>query len=401
MTQKAKRNHTALKSFAWSFLLLLLSSATPLLSDVSFKTSKLLFQLGAGYNSNLYQVSSYYDSNLVQAPMQLIGAQMNSWLRFSRRLKTLIVLDGDYAFYTGESNANEWQVQAKAKTMTILLKKKRAFLPRVDWIVEFAADKKDQLYTDRAAGAENYITIKGVDGIGLNLGDYFDRQSFGAASGLDVDVTRRLQFSLNYALERNDYKDIQDRAHSLFYSLDNQSSALETAMTLKILSGLALEIKLDKESRNYSHKFAKRLEGTQTDSLMREYAYDKRALSLRYEYFPFFGRLSVSSWLRDDRFEGYYNYRREQYQADFGFQLDPKYVVIIKLRRAFKEYDNLDLGDKLLYNRYFSGELTLNCAISHSLAVTASFLFDREYSTFDKFNYEASIWQIGMHYRLR
>lgn len=201
------------------FFGLLLVQASDSIGRIRTKTQKLGVKIGTGYDTNIFRVSQASDSNRVEAPRETIDANLSWWIYWDRRIKTYLSTSGRYSNYQGNSFANEWDWKAKGKTSLVLIRR-----PGVKWMFEFKAARKDQIYTDRALGAENFLTLNGNEADQIPLKDLLDRFSFLVGSGLDIAFNRWSSLSLEYFMESNDYKNIDNPVLQNTYSLDNTGS---------------------------------------------------------------------------------------------------------------------------------------------------------------------------------
>ncbi|NOY58665.1 MAG: hypothetical protein GXO75_07000 [Calditrichaeota bacterium] len=373
------------------FFGLLLVQASDSIGRIRSKTPKLGVKIGTGYDTNIFRVSQASDSNRVEAPRETIDANLSWWIYWDRRIKTYLSTSGRYSNYQGNSFANEWDWKAKGKTFLALIRRPRGFRPGVKWMFEFEAARKDQIYTDRALGAENFLTLNGNGADQVPLKDLLDRSSFLIGSGFDIAFNRLSSLSLEYFMENNDYKNIDNPALQNTYSLDNVGSGFVVDFVVEPTNSTKIRLSYEGTDRRYEHKLARNLARRELADQQRRYWFDKYGLTLYWDTYRFRARLSASTRFRDDSFEGYYNYVYRHIGGNLVFGLPFDMTLSLGMKNEWKDYDNLTLADQVLQNRYATFDLGLVLPISSNFDFLVTLIHDRERSTFQKFTYDRNI----------
>ena len=377
------------------FVILFFAGASSSTSGVRVKPPKVDVQIGAGYDSNIFRVSQASDSNRVEAPRQTIDGGLSWWIYWDKRIRTYLSASGQYSNYQQNTFANEWDWKARGKTFLTLNRRPRGFKPGIKWMFEFEAAQRDQIYTDRALGAENFLTLNGNGGDVVPLKDLLDRSSFLLGSGFDIDFTRWSSLSLEYFMQTNDYKNIDSPTLQSTYSLDNSESGFLVDFVIEPTRMTKIRLSYQGVERQYEHKLARNMDRVEIPDVPRQYRYDKYGVTFYWDTNFFQARIFASSRIRKDLYEGYYNYNYQQVGGRVAFDLPFNMILSLGLKSERKDYENLTLSGQVLQNRYETFDLGLAYPIWTNIDFRIIFIRDLERSTYEKFTYDRNIFLGG------
>lgn len=367
-------------------------------AQVQFNSPKVILKLGSGYDSNPLLMSEGSDSIRLSSFVEQFGGRMYSKVNWSKRVRTLISANGEYILYPGHSKINEWSLGMKLNNIIKLYPKyKRTWKPGVLFNFGILTDVKDKYFTNRELGEEFDINISPNEKLGL--GNYLDVFSVDLFAGLGFNFSRYINIDVGWKGANNNFKDIVSK--NIVKSLDNKESSFFGRLGISISKIWRIQFYLNNKYRKYDFKLAKNLSKKEISFRQREYDYTTYGISTELSFEKLNLIFDYSLKNRDDLFEGYYNYKYNDFDAEIMYIINQNFDAVFFVSVSKKAYDNYSISNELLKNDYLEFRLSLPIKIYDPLIIEPTFIYDSENSTNPKYTYTSNFINVMFTYKLR
>lgn len=385
------RNHIHRRLILLILFSFSLSFGSDSIGQIRSKLSNLRIGLSTGFNSNLFRVAEQSDTSRVEDSNETLEGKLFWWIYWNRRVKSFVSTSGSYSYYLNNTFANEWEWKAKTKTSFSIKRRPTPFFPAVKLHITFIGEQINQIYTNRALGAENFRDLNENGDEQIGVGDLFDHISYIFGGGFEFKFGKSSSLSLAYDRENRNYTDIGDPLTQNFYSLDNIRNNIKASFVIEPLSAFKIKFNYDGQDRKYDHKLVRDINGNEISNTQRHYWTNKYGLNFYWNTKGLHAKIGTNRKLRKDRFEGYYNYEQKQINGNITLPVSRYFQLNLGLERTWKDYDHLEISGNILRNRYLTLEAGYDFLLHTNVVFHTSFIHDHEKSTFEKFTYHRNI----------